>query len=196
MTRRASHHDGAVAVVSVAAYCVLTARFAREPGPRERRLFTALNDGPHGPWLRVPQQLGTPWALPVASAVLLARGRRADALAAVAALPLVKGLEVATKKAWDRPRPLMVTPTALRDDAPVEGPSQPSGHTAIAAAATYLVAPAVPPAVAGGLAAATAAASYVRVNQGAHWPSDVVTGTFLGLGVAAGLRWGVARLLS
>lgn len=195
MTGRAPAHDGVVAAISVAAYGVLTVRFAREPGRREQHLFTALNDGPHGPWLRVPQQLGTPWALPVASAVLLARGRRADALAAAAALPLVKGLEVATKKAWDRPRPLMVTPTALRDDAPVEGPSQPSGHTAIAAAAVYLVAPAVPPVVERGLVATAAAASYVRVNQGAHWPSDVATGTFLGLGVAAGLRWALSRLL-
>jgi undecaprenyl-diphosphatase len=195
MARTTGRGDGPVAAASALAYVALVARFAPEPGRREQRLFTALNDGPHGPPLRVPQQLGTPWVLPATSAYLLLRGRRGEALAAAAALPLVKGLEVATKKAVDRPRPLMVTPTALRDDAPVEGPSQPSGHTAIAAEATYLLAPAVPGPVARALVAGTAAVGYVRVNQGAHWPSDAVAGTFLGLGVAAGLRWGVARLL-
>lgn len=195
MTRAAADRDRAVALACTAGFVALTVRFAREPQPRELRLFTALNDGPHGAWLRVPRQLGTPWVLPAGSAFLLLRGRRPDALAAAAALPLVKGLEVRTKRLLDRPRPLMVTPTALRDDAPVEGPSQPSGHAAIAAAATYLLVPAVPAPVAGGLTLGTAGVAYVRVNQGAHWPSDAVTGLLLGVGVAAGLRWGASRLL-
>ena len=157
--------------------------FRGEPGRWERAAFTRVNDGPDWRWLRVPQQLGTPWVLPALSGTLLVVGQRRDALVAAVALPLVKGIEVATKKILRRPRPLYTTPTELRDDAPVEGPSFPSGHTAIATCATMLVAARTPWPVGAGLRATLLAAAYVRVHQGAHHPSDTLGGFLLGLAV-------------
>jgi membrane-associated phospholipid phosphatase len=109
-------------------------------------------------------------------------------MVAAAALPLVKGLEVATKKVLRRPRPLYTTPTELRDDAPVEGPSFPSGHTAIGTCATALVATRTPWPVGAGLGVTLLVSAYVRVHQGAHHPSDTVGGFLLGLTVADALE--------
>lgn len=179
--------DAAVALVAAAAVAVCSVRFRDSPGLWERRLFEVVNEWPN-PWLlRIPQQLGTPWALPATGAALWALGRRREAVAAAVALPAVKLTEVRIKRVIDRRRPLWETPTILRDDAPREGPSFPSGHAAIAAAAAYLLARAWPPSAAP-LALATSAASLVRVHQGAHWPSDALAGGALGVGVAATLR--------
>ncbi|MEU0333911.1 phosphatase PAP2 family protein [Streptomyces sp. NPDC006193] len=61
--------------------------------------------------------------------------------------------------------------------------SFPSGHTAAAAAFTAAVAPTWP--VAGALCAVPAAAvALERVQSGAHYPSDVVTGAAIGLASA------------
>ncbi len=81
------------------------------------------------------QQLGTPWALVATAAIAVVRGRRADAAVALVTLPASKCVEVLTKRVVQRPRPFHVVPTALRDDAPLDGPSMPSGHAAIATAA-------------------------------------------------------------
>jgi len=151
----------------------------------ERRLFVRVNEAPDWRWLRVPQQLGTPWALPAASAVLALSGRRARAVAALLTLPVVKGVEVAVKETVRRPRPLYRVPTELRDDAPVEGGSFPSGHVALSAAATWFLQDHAPPWLAATLWASTALNAYVRVHQGAHWPTDVVAGAALGVGAAA-----------
>jgi membrane-associated phospholipid phosphatase len=175
-------------------YAVAAVVFRNEPGPRERALFIRINDGADWPWLRVPQQLGTPWVLPGLGLVLWVRGRRRDAAVAAAALPVVKGLEVLTKKWLRRPRPLYTAPTELRDDAPVEGPSFPSGHTAIATCATVLVSARAPRPIGVGLAALLLASAYVRVHQGAHHPSDTLGGFLLGLAVANALEAAVPRL--
>lgn len=149
----------------------------------ERSLFVRINDAPDIRLLRGPQQMGTPWALIGAAAVLAARKDNPRAVAALVALPLIKGLEVSVKETLRRPRPLYRVPTELRNDAPVEGGSFPSGHTAIAFAFTSLLRPVVPRWLSGPLWVMSAANGYVRVHQGAHWPADVVAGAGLGLAV-------------
>lgn len=174
------------------AYAGLAAGFAREPGRREQAVFTRANGGGRWPWLRVPQQWGTPWTLPAVAAVATTRGRPVDAAVALACLPVEKGLEVATKRLRTRPRPLYVL-THLRDDAPLEGGAMPSGHAALAACGTTLLLPAVPPSARAALAALTGLSAYVRVHQGAHHPTDAVAGLVLGVGVALGVSEAAAR---
>ena len=88
--------------------------------------------------------MGDPWTLPAVAVVACLRHRCGIAGGALACLTVEKGAEVATKEWSQRPRPLYVQPTALRDDAPVEGASMPSGHAAIAACAAVLLVLLVP----------------------------------------------------
>ena len=137
--------------------------------------------------------MGTPWVLPGLALAAAAAGRPRLAVAAGLALPLEKGLEVGTKKARPTPRPLYVRPTVLRDDAPVEGESFPSGHAAIAFAAVGLVAPHLPQALRAPVWALAGGPAAARVSQGAHHPVDVVGGSAMGVAIAAGLHYLVGR---
>jgi membrane-associated phospholipid phosphatase len=110
------------------------------------------------------------------------------AVAAALALPVEKALEVGIKNVRPVPRPVYVEPTVLRDDAPVEGESFPSGHAAIAATAACLVAPYVPAPARLSLFATAVGTGIVRISQGAHHPVDAVGGTALGVAIGAGLR--------
>ncbi|MEU6807553.1 phosphatase PAP2 family protein [Streptomyces sp. NPDC046831] len=111
------------------------------------------------------------------------RGRRAAAagLAALAVAQLISnGL---CKQLADRPRPPKEwIPHDEVDDRP-DSSSFPSGHTAAAVAFTAAVTPAWP---AAGLACSLPAAMVAveRVQSGAHYPSDVVTGAAIGLASA------------
>ena len=144
----------------------------------------------------MPQQLGTPWTLPATALLALLLGRPRLALAAGLALPVEKALEVGVKKVARRPRPARVLYAELHDDAPVDGPSYPSGHTAIATCAAMLVTPYLPaevrPYARGAFAGTAALTGYTRVHQGAHLPLDVVGGVLLGTGAGALLRYLVA----
>jgi len=171
-----------IALLLLGGYGLLATRRAG-PTRLERSVFAAVNDSGEQPWLRLPQQWGTPWTLPVVAVAAGMRRRGRYATAALVCLPVSKGIEVATKKLRARPRPLYVQPTVLRDDAPVEGGSMPSGHAAIAACATVLLAPLVPRPVLAVAAVGTALSAIARVQQGAHEPADVVAGLMLGTGL-------------
>lgn len=173
--------------LAAASYAAAAIHYRRAPHAAEQRLFTRINDSGETRWLRLPQQLGTPWTLPVVAALALVRGRPRETAVAALALPAVKAVEVATKKLTDRPRPVHNQPTALRDDAPVEGGSFPSGHVGLAVAATLQLAPHVPRPVTALLAGSVAASSYARISQGAHYPSDAVGGALLGVAVSGSL---------
>lgn len=172
----------------VTAYVATVLRYRHDPRPGELRLFRWLNDLPEMNWLRVPQQLGTPWG-PVATAlVMAARGRTVDAAVALLVLPVEKCVEVGTKKVIQRPRPLFGAPTVLRDDAPVDGPSMPSGHAAIATACALVLGSGAPAGIAVSLGGVAALTALTRVHQGAHWPSDAVAGSVMGASIVLALR--------
>lgn len=59
------------AALAVVAYVALVARYRDEPRSAERNVFRFINDGPELSWPRVPQQLGTPWALVATAAAWL-----------------------------------------------------------------------------------------------------------------------------
>jgi membrane-associated phospholipid phosphatase len=191
--RHVRRRDAAVCAAALTATGLASTVAGRHP-TLDRRLFAAVNHHVDEPRvLRLVQQAGTPWVLPSLAVLAALGGRRRLALAAALALPVEKALEVGIKKARPVPRPLFVEPTVLRDDAPVEGESFPSGHAAIAfAAATLLVPHAAPPVRALVLATATGAA-VVRVSQGAHHPVDAAGGAALGVAVGAGLTGAVGR---
>ena len=170
------------AVALLRSYAAVAFR-SRATGPGERAVFGVINSAGQRPELRVAQQWGVPWTLPLVAALAAVRRRPRHALAALASLGLTKGAEVATKRLRPRPRPVYVQPTALRDDAPVEGGSMPSGHAAIAACATLLLAPLVPRPVTAAAAAATGLTALARIQQGAHEPLDAAAGLLLGSGV-------------
>lgn len=168
----------------------VTAVVADRHPAADRRVFALLNHHERDPVvLRVFQQLGTPWVLPATAAAAALSGRRRLALTAGLALPLEKALEVGIKKLRPTPRPLYVEPTVLRDDAPVEGESFPSGHAAIAWTAVALSAPYLPRYVTVAPVACATISSAVRVSQGAHHLVDAVGGAALGVGLGSALTW-------
>jgi membrane-associated phospholipid phosphatase len=76
----------------------------------------------------------------------------------------------------------------LHDDAPVAGPSYPSGHAAIATCGLVLAAPYLSGAALVPLTACAALTAYTRVHQGAHFPLDALGGVLLGLCVGSMLN--------
>ena len=95
------------------------------------------------------------------------------------------GLTYGLKYAIDRQRPYEKYPDKIHPIEPEDSPSFPSGHTAAAfSLATslsitypkwYVIAPSAVWACGVGLA---------RINQGVHYPSDVLTGAAIGVGCA------------
>ncbi len=185
-----SRRDGVLFGAGLAAYVVLMPRGTGPPRRLERRLFRLINqDRVSGPVPLLAQQLGTPWTLPALATLATIFRRRRLAWASGLALPVEKLTEVATKKLSGRLRPAQVMPAArLRDDAPREGASYPSGHAAISACAVTLTAPHLPGPVSALVVAAATLTAYRRVEQGAHFPTDSLGGICLGISVASGLR--------
>jgi membrane-associated phospholipid phosphatase len=194
MGTRSRRRTDAIACVAGLAVTGLAATIADKHPRTDRRLFSLINDHRNEPTaVRIVQQAGTPWVLPATALVALLAGRRSLAVSAAMALPVEKALEVGIKKARPTLRPLHVEPTVLRDDAPVEGESFPSGHAAIAATAVCLLAPHVPVAARVLLFAAAVGTGLARISQGAHHPVDAVAGTALGVAIGSGLRFVVGR---
>lgn len=185
--------DAAAFTVGLALTTLAAAVADRHPS-MDRSIFRALNDHESEPSaLRLVQQLGTPWMLPGVAFAAAVAGRRRLALAAALALPVEKAFEVGVKKLRPTPRPVFVQPTVLRDDAPVEGESFPSGHAAIAFTAVGLLAPHLSTRVTAGACALAGGTALIRVSQGAHHPIDALAGAAMGLGVAGGLNFLVGR---
>lgn len=183
MRRRTS---AGAAGIGFLTYGVLAACYPGRPGTVEHRAFVRLNHQlGRQRWMRIPQQLGTPWALPTVAVLAELRGEHRLAAAALAALPLEKAVEVGTKKVVRRPRPAQVLAPALRDDAPTDGPSYPSGHAAIAMCAVWLLSALLPVPATLALGGCAALTGVARVQQGAHHPADVVGGAALGSGLGA-----------
>lgn len=82
-----------------------------------------------------------------------------------------------------------VSDSELRDDAPTDGPSCPSGHAAIAFAAVTLTSLHLPTRGTAALASAASLATLTRVYQGAHVPLDALGGVLLGVAVGSGLNF-------
>lgn len=184
-----------LAVAAAIGYVALGCGCRHPPRGIERRVFAWANHHDKDPVaLRVPQQLGTPWVLPGLAITALAMRQPRLAVVAGCALPVEKALEVGLKKVIDRRRPAQADPDArLHDDAPAEGPSYPSGHAAIAAAAVLSLRPYLPPPLLIVGVAMAGACSAVRIHQGAHFPMDAVGGVLLGVTVASGLTAVVSR---
>ena len=99
----------------------------------------------------------------------------------IEAIVLTYGL----KYTIDRQRPYIKYPDKLHPIEPEDSPSFPSGHTAAAfSLATslsitypkwYVIAPS---------AAWACGVGFARINQGVHYPSDVLTGAAIGIGCA------------
>ena len=95
------------------------------------------------------------------------------------------GLTYGLKYTFDRKRPYDKYPDKIHPIEPEDSPSFPSGHTAAAfSLATslsitypkwYVIAPSAVWACGVGLS---------RINQGVHYPSDVITGAVIGVGCA------------
>lgn len=95
------------------------------------------------------------------------------------------GITYAAKYAFDRQRPFEKYPAKVSPIDKEDSPSFPSGHTAAAFSLAaslsitypkwYVIAPSAAWACGVGLA---------RINQGVHYPSDVLTGAAIGVGCA------------
>ncbi|MFI5683155.1 phosphatase PAP2 family protein [Streptomyces sp. NPDC051636] len=112
------------------------------------------------------------------------RGRRAAAAGVVSMAVAEVVSNCVIKQLWQRRRPPKEWfPNEEVHDRP-DSSSFPSGHTAAAVGFTAAVAPVWP--AAGAVCAVPAVmVAAERVHTGAHYPSDVVAGTAIGLAVAA-----------
>ncbi len=119
------------------------------------------------------------------------RGAVRGILAVAGASALANGI---LKPLLPRTRPeTELTPLVRRVLSPPKSSSFPSGHSASAAA--FVTGVALESPIAGAaLAPLAAAVCYSRVHIGVHWPSDVIAGAALGIGIALSTRrWWAVR---
>lgn len=134
-------------------------------------------------------------AAPLAMAVASNPGSVAAPLLVLASEGLAYGAQAAIKPLFKWPRPYatypdLKTPNGKMEDDPY---SFPSGHAAVSFAAATALADQNPglalPAY--GLAALI---SYSRMYNGLHYPSDLLAGALVGIGVGKATRWGFDQL--
>lgn len=167
----------------------------------DKAMVAALAEVPHGPWdagfrhLSDAATHGKLW-FGIAGALALVPGRpRRAAVHGLLALGVASAAtNLIFKSALPRRRPLPVHLPRFRFVNPQPTSSSlPSGHSASAVAFATGMGMVSRPL---GAAAAPLAlgVAYSRVHTGAHWPSDVVLGSAIGLGAAAlTRRWWPAR---
>lgn len=191
---QASRRGLALGAIALAGYVGAGVFSHRAPRQGEKDALQAANhDGVPHAWLWPFQQLGTPWMLPGSAVLLCATGRRRLALAAALALPLEKAGELTARGLVSRSRPARSVPgTRLRDDAPAQGTSYPSGHTAIVTCLGTLLWPGASNIVRLLIVAGTTGAGYARLHQGAHHVVDVLGGACLGVALGTVLSAAVS----
>ncbi|HEX6083075.1 MAG TPA: phosphatase PAP2 family protein [Thermoanaerobaculia bacterium] len=133
---------------------------------------------------RVVTRLGNGWLYPFLSLLLIALGASPRVLVAITcSLLLAFAVYPRLKTSLGRQRPCDYAPALVRDVAPLDHYSCPSGHAMTAAAyATPLVV--AWPAMLPFAIALCAVVGWSRVALGHHYVSDVLAGALLGLLVA------------
>ena len=129
--------------------------------------------------------VGVPTAMGIYALIQKDQPLLKDALYIGTSIIEALGLTYGLKYTIDRQRPYEKYPDKIRPIEPEDSPSFPSGHTTAAfSLATslsitypkwYVIAPSAVWACGVGLA---------RINQGVHYPSDVLTGAAIGVGCA------------
>lgn len=129
--------------------------------------------------------VGIPTAMGVYALIKKDRPLLKDAIYIGTSVIEAVGLTYGMKYAFDRRRPYEKYPDRIHPIEAEDSPSFPSGHTAAAFSLAaslsitypkwYVIAPSVVWACGVGLA---------RINQGVHYPSDVLTGAAIGVGCA------------
>lgn len=105
------------------------------------------------------------------------------------------GLQSVLKPVFNRPRPYLTypdlrTPNGKMEDDPL---SFPSGHAVVSFAAATALAD-YNPSLALGAYGLAALISYSRMYNGLHYPSDLVAGALLGVGVGKFTRWSLNQI--
>jgi len=198
---RPIQHDPMTAVATGLASAVLgaSARIAStgRVGPREERLFRALNDRPgsFGVLAWSVMQSGSLGAVGVVAVGLAGRGRRSDALVtAVSSTGLWTGVK-AIKPLIGRGRPDHHLADVVVRGRPQRGLGYPSGHSAVSASLAVVLGRGTPPAVRVVLAGMATMTGVTRMRVGAHLPADVAGGLSLGIlwGLVLGRTIAVGR---
>ena len=154
----------------------------------DRRVFHSINrsrDGRADALFTGVTELGSIAASAGAAAVIVATGRRREAVDALAAAGAMWLLGQALKKAFDRPRPYEAEPSSRLLIGKPSGSSWPSSHPAVlltfvTVAARDLGSPRPVRAAVRWLARLI---GLSRVAVGVHYPSDVIGGLLLGRAV-------------
>jgi len=156
-------------------------------GPREARVFLALNDLPDAlyPAAWVVMQAGAFGAVPAASASAWLAGDRVLAGRLLAGGTAAWALSKLVKEAVRRPRPAALLPATRGRGRDATGLGYLSGHAAVAIALGAAALPRLGPAGRVLTLSVVPLVGLTRVYVGAHLPLDIAGGTALGLAVQA-----------
>lgn len=156
-------------------------------GPRELRVFRAVNDLPDelfGPvW--VVMQAGALGSVPAAAALARACGWPRLATHLLAGGSSAWALSKVVKRFVQRPRPVVLLPATRRRGRDAAGLGYVSGHAAVVTALTAAALPQLGPRGRAVVLTVAPTVGLARLYVGAHLPLDVLGGAALGLAVDA-----------